>query len=149
MILPVFVILVSCDRGRVFEENIEIPGRRWNSEQAYSFKPGITDTSKVHHIYVNVRNSSEYPYSNLFLFVKVTSPSGNFINDTLELTLADERGYWLGRGVANVFFSQKMYKPSVRFPEPGIYEFDLTQGMRDLELMGIRSVGLRIEHVDE
>jgi gliding motility-associated lipoprotein GldH len=92
-----------------------------------------------------VRNTGKYEYSNLYLFVTAHSPNGNLVRDTVEITLADERGKWLGRGAASVFTLFYPYKTNIRFPMRGIYTFDIEQAMWIRDLGNISDIGLRIE----
>lgn len=141
----IFLLFSSCDKNRIFESNVEIPDQIWNKDKAVVFSPSIYDTLSIQNVFVNVRNTSSYPYNNLFLFITITSPSGQWILDTLELTLADKRGKWLGSGLGDLFFSRKVFKQRIRFPMEGSYTFEIRQGMRSGDLKGIRDVGLRIE----
>jgi len=138
----------SCDTNRVYEEYIGIQGETWSINQPVLFVTEIQDTSTIHNIFLNVRNTNTYDFSNLFLFIKTTSPSGQFIQDTLEIKLADEQGRWLGRGISSVFFNRSLYKRNIRFPYTGTYTFEVIHGMRSKQLEGIRDVGLRIEKVE-
>lgn len=146
-LILVFMIggLVSCDRNRIFEENTEINNQVWDLNHPVEFIPIISDSLGVCNVFLNIRNTDEYPYSNLFLFVTTTSPTGYWIKDTIEIIMADKRGKWTGSGIGGVFYNQKLFKANVRFPYPGRYSFKLEQGMRVDGLKGIRDVGLRIE----
>jgi len=142
------ITLISCDRNRVFEENMEIPKQMWNKNDQVEFLPVINDTLSVQNIYINIRNTGKYAYSNLFLFITTVSPAGKWIKDTLEIQLADSKGKWLGSGIGDIFFSRKLFKSYVRFPMTGVYKFSIQQGMRTDNLKGIRDVGIRIEKVE-
>ncbi len=106
----------------------------------------MTDTITLQSVFVNIRNYSDYPYSNLYLFIHVVSPAGDEVTDTVNFVLADERGRWLGRGIGDLYFIRLPYKRNIYFPYKGIYRFDITQGMRT-DLEGIRDVGIRVERV--
>lgn len=113
------------------------------------FRVNITDTSSTHSIYLNIRNSTDYPNSNLYLFIQTTSPTGASLRDTVEYWLADKRGRWLGKGFGAIRDNKLPYKTYIRFPDKGEYVFKIQQGMRAQNLKGIASVGLRIERVDD
>jgi gliding motility-associated lipoprotein GldH len=72
-------------------------------------------------------------------------PDGHIARDTIELTLADYDGRWLGSGMGSVKFSRFLLQKDVRFKQKGNYLFTLEQAMRVNELNGIRDIGLRIE----
>jgi len=141
----VLSILVSCDPNRLFEENYKIPNHLWNKDQSVEFISVVEDTLQVQNIYINIRNTGNYRYSNLYLYITTTAPSGQWIKDTLNIQLADSKGKWLGSGLGDIFFSRKLYKSYIRFPLKGDYKFSIQHGMRVDDLDGIRDVGIRIE----
>lgn len=147
--LPILVLtvimLISCDSARVYEENMKVPDQVWSNSNAMMFSPEITDSTDIYNVFINVRNSGNYSFSNLFLFITTTSPTGQWIKDTLEIPLANNRGKWLGSGVGDIYFNRQIFKENVRFPLPGVYSFEIVQGMRETDLKGIRDIGLRIE----
>jgi gliding motility-associated lipoprotein GldH len=151
MRFPLFVavcsllILLSCDPARVYEKNIKIPDGVWEKDHKVSFEVFIDDTVSAHNLYVNVRNTSLYPYSNLHLFIETTAPSGHAIRETFEVTLADERGKWLGSGLGDIWDLQQIYKKNVRFAQRGKYTIVYQHGMRVDRLPFVLDVGLRIE----
>ncbi len=142
----VLFFITACDAGMVYEKNKEIPGHVWKMREPLRFRVQVNDTISSHSIYINVRNYSDYPYSNLYLFIHVTSPVGDELTDTVNLTLADKRGKWLGKGLGDLYFIRAPYKRNIRFPYKGVYVFDIEQGMRR-DLSGIRDVGLRVERM--
>jgi gliding motility-associated lipoprotein GldH len=147
LLLAMTAMLFACDRNRVFEQNQAIANHRWNRSNVLVFNVEITDTINPHNIYVNVRNGGQYQYSNLFLFIKTMSPSGHWIRDTIECTLANEKGRWLGSGLGDIVTLQIPYKVNVRFPYPGLYSFEIEQAMRAEELKQVFDIGLRIERM--
>jgi gliding motility-associated lipoprotein GldH len=141
----IFLLLLSCDKNRVFEKNVKIPGNTWQKSNIIHFNVNISDTSSSHNVYINLRNRSQYAYSNIFMFITMHAPSGESVRDTFEITLADVRGRWLGRGIGNALSNQVLYLQNVRFPYRGIYVFDIEQAMWDEKLENIIDIGLRIE----
>jgi gliding motility-associated lipoprotein GldH len=147
-VILVVLICLSCgDRRNVFEKFIQVEGKSWNSSQIIQFNVNIPDTTEAHNIYIMVRNTSKYQFSNLFLFTTVHAPDGSFIRDTVEIPLADERGKWLGKGAASIFTTSYPYRTNIRFPLPGIYIFDIEQAMWNESLEDINDVGLKIEKI--
>ncbi len=135
----------SCDSKRFYEENFSIEKASWNNTNKAKFNVVINDTKSTYSLYLNVRNTGEYPYSNLFLFMKTTYPDGRFAIDTIECTLADNEGRWLGSGISDTKFNRLLFHRGVRFPKHGNYGFELEQAMRTNELKGISEVGIRID----
>jgi gliding motility-associated lipoprotein GldH len=136
---------ISCDRNRVFEENKNIPENLWYINNKVTFDINITDTVSANNLYINVRNSGSYSYSNLFVFLTTYLPDNTASKDTLECSLADASGKWLGSGLGDIWDNKILFKRDFRFPQKGKYRFEMVQGMRINPLPLIADVGLRIE----
>ena len=145
LILCIVVLCLSCDRNKVYEHFTAIQGPSWNSYDIIHFNVSIADTAVAHNVHISVRNTGQYEYSNLYLFVTAHSPNGSIVRDTIEVTLADDHGKWLGKGPASVYTLYYPYRQNIRFPLQGIYQFDIEQAMWIKELKYISHIGLRIE----
>lgn len=144
-VLLVTLFEISCDRMAVYDKNKPVPDYTWNYKDTFLFHVNIADTVHAHNIYINIRNSENYRYSNIYLFITTYAPNGNFLKDTFEITLADKSGKWLGQGAGNIFSLQVPYKKNVRFPYRGIYLFEIQHAMWNKDLHGIADVGIRVE----
>lgn len=138
-------LLSACDPAMVFEDTRNLQGADWAKDSSLVFRFNITDTTLVQNIYLTTRNAGNYPFSNLFLFITTTAPTGASLKDTLEITLAHPDGHWLGKGAGDLHYLRTPWRHNVRFPYPGIYTFRIRQGMRTDLLNGIGDVGIRIE----
>ena len=149
LLLILFVLpQQSCDPDRVYETNIKIPDGIWSQDNVIQFEVMIEDTSSNHNLLVNVRNTSLYPTSNLYLFIKTTAPSGHSVTDTVDVILADDRGKPLGSGLGDIWDLQQLYKQNIRFAQKGRYLFEYQQAMRIDRLPFVLDVGLRVEKVE-
>jgi gliding motility-associated lipoprotein GldH len=117
----------------------------WNLSNVPDFSVVINDTAQLSDIFFTIRNGSDYPFRNIFLFVTVYSPDGKSITDTLEYFLANEKGDWYGKGVGDIHELNLPYRTNVFFPERGTYLFYIQHGMRIGDLQGIYDFGLNIE----
>jgi gliding motility-associated lipoprotein GldH len=133
----------------VFESSENLKGASWGKNDALNFQVNITDTTGIHNVLITTRNLGSYRYSNLFLFINTTSPTGAHLVDTLEISLADAGGEWKGSGLGDLNYLRTPWRSQVRFPFPGVYSFSITQGMREDELKGIGDVGIRIEKTNQ
>jgi gliding motility-associated lipoprotein GldH len=140
-----FWILQSCDSKRFFEENKRIEKSVWNNKDKAIFNVLITDILSSYDFSINLRNSGDYQYSNIYLFLKTIFPDGKVARDTIECQLADYDGKWLGSGISNLKFNRFLFQKGVRFPQKGQYVFEVEQAMRVNDLKGISDIGIRIE----
>ena len=155
LILGVFLVFVSCDSNRIFDEYKSLENNSWPQAEPINFQAEITDTISRNNLYVTVRNNKLYPYSNLFLITNVIFPNGKKIVDTLQYEMADKNGKFLGNGISEIKHSKLILKENIIFPISGTYTVSIWQAMRNNgsinginQLQGITDVGLRIEKVN-
>lgn len=153
-LVAVCLNLVSCDSNSVFDEYQSV-SNQWNKDSVISFKVNPPDSTNAYNVFVNLRNTNDYKYSNLFLIVSSKFPNGKVIKDTLEYRMAKPNGEFLGTGFSDVKENKLWYKENVVFQETGDYQFDIQHAMRENgkvqgveNLEGITDVGLRIENIN-
>ena len=141
----IILFLSSCDLNRVFDENCSFENATWDRNKIVSFKIEISDTISQNQFFINIRNTTDYKYSNLYLFITTQLPDGNISKDTIECILADINGKWLGNGLSKLKENNILLKNDLVFPEKGSYIFEFEQAMRVEILRGIADIGIRIE----
>lgn len=144
------LLLAACGSGVVFQADTPIANGAWDSAFKPEFTFEITDTVSKHDVYIDVRHTGDYAYSDLYLFIDLAGPGGRTMRDTVECLLADPMGRWLGKGTGFIFASRThdakvLYRLGNRFPAAGRYTIRIEQGMRDDPLPGIIDVGVSIE----
>lgn len=142
-------LFASCDPGRLYEENKTIDQNAWYYKNKMFFDVQVKDTTKVYNVLVNVRVSSEYKYSNIFMLVNAINPDKRSDQRRIEIKLANETGKWLGSGLGDIYDYQFPAIRKVKFPQSGFYRFELEQNMRDDTLMHVKSAGIRVEESSE
>ena len=138
------VLVLSCNNA-VYNDSMQMPGEKWELMNIASFKVPVNDTLNSHDVIFTIRTGSAYPFRNIYLFVRTTSPDGKFITDTLEYSLANEKGNWFGKGFGDIHELNLPYKSNVYFPVKGTYQFDIRHGMRIEDLIGVYDFGLKIK----
>ncbi len=144
-LLLIGLLVMSCHRAYLYEDAVSLPKDGWSSENFIPFELTVEDTTGEYSIDLFIRNDGRYAFSNLFLFINTYAPTGAHIRDTIECTLADRSGKWLGRGIGGQYTFEIPYKYSVQFPFPGVYRFEIEQGMRQDPLSYITDVGISIK----
>lgn len=123
----------------------------WGQEVVEFNLPQL-DSLKNYNLFVNIRNTNEYKYNNIFLIVSINFPHGKTVTDTLEYRMANPDGTWIGQGIGDMKENKLWYKENVRFFEKGTYNVTVEQAMRNngevegvKKLEGITDVGVTIE----
>ena len=143
-IIIMAVAMAACDPGRVYDQTYTVEGQAWDRDSVFYYELLMEDSLSIHDFYITIRNNTDYPYSNLYLFITTRFPNGHATKDTIECILSDKNGKWLGSGSGRIRDNQIMLQQALRFPLKGIYQFYIEQGMRDKQLHGIEDIGLRI-----
>lgn len=147
-IAPFFLFLViisSCGSGVLVDRNKKIENSIWKSGDIVKFSVSVPDTVQLYNFYIDIRNSADYQYSNIFLFLKTLYPNGMYSIDTIECILADNTGKWLGKERGKIIDNRVLFRQGIRFKLSGNYSFEFEQAMREPELAGIEDFGIRID----
>ncbi|MEI6865068.1 gliding motility lipoprotein GldH [Flavicella sp.] len=152
LLFSLLISLSACDEHRVFDSYSSVGTVGWNKEDLVSFQFEMLDSIGSYDLFIQVRNTNEFEYSNLYLITELQYPSGFHVIDTLEYKMADSFGRWLGSGFTDIKENKLYYKENFEFSEKGTYGFNIQQAMRkrnELEgiqsLKGVSDVGFRIE----
>lgn len=153
--LLISVLIFSCDSNAVFDQYKSVPNQ-WNKDDIMSFKITPPDSINAYNLFVNLRNTSAYKYSNLYLIVGMNYPNGKVEKDTLEYEMTAPNGEFLGTGFSDVKenkFWYKGYDSPFKFNEDGEYTITIQHAMRKngkvdgiKDLEGITDIGFRIEN---
>ena len=145
-LLPLLLVMLQgCDKHVYFTDEHDVDETGWNMADAAVFDVDVDDTLQVFDFYIDVRNNVHFPKANVFFFINTTFPDGSVAYDTLECPLADVEGHWYGRRTGRYVDSRYVFRRHVIFPRTGLYRFEILHGMRDTNVVGMKSVGLRIE----
>jgi gliding motility-associated lipoprotein GldH len=143
--ITIFGLLISCsDENIIFNEYVDIENTQLSYKDTIIFQTSILDTINLHNVFLQLRTSTDYKWSNMFIFSEIYFPNNKTRTDTFEVFLMDKNGNWNGDKsgiVAN--FKHSLYK-NIKFPIKGDYKFKLIQAMRDTILKEVISVGLKI-----
>ena len=145
-VLFLLAFLISCNNGTIYSENKLIKNEKWSSKDTLKFQFQVEDTLSAYEFLVNIRNTTDYKYSNFFMFIHILFPDKKRrADDTLECVLADGLGKWLGKGHGKIRDNRIVYRKNILFPRKGIYKVLMIHGMREENIMGISDVGFMVK----
>lgn len=142
------LLATGCSDPRaVIDQNTGVTAHNWTYLNKFSYAVKIDDTHIAYNLYMNLRVTSDYKYSNLFVLISETGPDRKTAIKRYELKLASKNGEWLGKGSGNLYSYQLPFLTNYKFPASGVYTFVIEQNMRDNPLREVSDVGLRVEKV--
>jgi gliding motility-associated lipoprotein GldH len=155
VLLFVTLLFFSCDEKQFFSEYKELDGS-WKKSDTLRFTFEQKDTVNPYHLFLNVRNNNDYPFSNMYLIVTIKEPGKKptIKVDTLEYLMSNPDGTLLGEGFSDIKESKLWYLENFKFKRAGKYNVEVVQAVRETgkvngvsELKGITELGLRIEKI--
>ena len=149
-VLP--LLLGACEQEKVYHAYVDFEDRAWLSEKVPQFTFSIGDTTVAYDVYCNVRNSTQYPYSRIFIQYSLGDTLGHTQDGRLIHTyLFDAKtGEPLGKsGLGDLYDHQIPILKNHKFKSTGPHRVRFEQYMRTDTLTGIISVGLGVEHVKQ
>lgn len=147
IILLSSVFFFACDKDRIFEENRDIKDGNWFADTIPVYKIKIEDNKLNYNLCFNIRNRSDYSFSNLYMKYYLLDSTGSQISSQMtEMYLFEPKtGSPFGKGVGDLFDHQYVAVNNLTFPHNGNFTIKVKQYMRENPLKGITSVGIRIE----
>ena len=143
------VMLVSCnDQQAIIDTNIELDKFNWSYSEKVKIPFTIEQVEKSYNLFLNLRHTSDYRYSNIFLLIQIIDPNGKKTTERKEFKLALPDGEWLGSGSGNLYSYQILFKENFKFTLKGKYTIELEQNMRDNPLDYITDAGIRVERAN-
>ena len=131
------IMLSACQNRTICHTYRTIHANGWNRQDSLLFPiPVIHDTATPLHLTVEIRNTSKYPYTNLFLTIN---------GDTMECILANGKGEWTGKGISTLYQNQFPYEKSLQIAHPDTLMLNIRHIMSDSLLQGIQDIGIRLE----
>ena len=91
----------SCQQNNSFDRYMSIPNG-WDKQEIVSYEFVAPDILKPYNLFVNLRTTTDYKFSNIFLVVELNYPHGKVTKDTLEYIMAKPSGELLGSGFTSV-----------------------------------------------
>lgn len=151
----ILFLIISCESNSPFSTNKSVSGV-WNKDEVIDFDLPQLDSLKTYNLFVNLRNTNDYKYNNIFLIVSMNFPHGKIVTDTLEYKMAQPDGTWLGKGISSIKDNKLWYKEYVSFKEEGIYTVSIKHAVRNngtiegvTNLEGITDIGFSVEEITQ
>ena len=138
-LLVAAILCAGCGTGPVSSDAAEVNPEGWNSTDTVRLEFTVNNPDHRHDLQLGLRHNEDYPFSNLYLFVRLVYPNGRTLTDTLACPLAAPGGQWYGRGGKWIEHNIG-YKQGVGFPLQGRYALEVVHAMRRDPLPGLSDI---------
>ena len=150
-VIPSFIfvlLLISCKNDNYFQKSETISQPGWALNQIISFNDSLNSNAPEKlHLEINIRHTNIYPYQNIWLFVQTKGSDGSVRKDSVNWTLSEPNGRWLGAGWGSFYDVSYQLKDIVIHKTKGKkrwFSIEIQHGLRDEHIEGIETVGVRL-----
>ena len=139
------VLFISCEKNYTYEKVQGIDDYSWDQGNKLAFTVEIEDTSATYNMYLIVRHTADYQFTNLYVNLHTFYPSGKKGSLLKSIELGDNTKLsWLGECMNDICDRQEEIVEGIKFQEKGEYKFLVEQIMRTNPLDDVMGVGLKI-----
>lgn len=110
---------IDYQKHHTFEKNT------WHTDSLLEFNYNSLDTNYTYDVVLQLRHNVYYEFQNLFIFILESDKQ-----DTVEFTVADKRGRWIGSGVGDVRKIELVYQKNKKLGHDFGFNFLIEQAMR-------------------
>jgi gliding motility-associated lipoprotein GldH len=138
------LILASCSTAPVYEKSYDFQDNNWSQKVKPSFTVDIKDTSKAYDFVITLRTTTEYKFSNLWIYLNSATPDGHKVREPYEIKLTKPDGSWIGKKTGTIV-ENSLYFRNRKMPKGGKYVFVIEQGITQSLIDEVIDIGLRVE----
>ena len=142
----VALLLVSCSDTPFFEKSYSFPKNEWHEDVKPMFKVVITDTTQYYDFVITLRTTTDYAFSNAWIYLNTKTPDGQSAREPFEIKIANSDGSWVGNKSGTVVENYLSFRRK-KLPKKGTYYFTLEQAVTQKTLHEVLDVGLLVNQV--
>ena len=147
----IFILLVSlvfsaCEKPPTFEKSYAFSKKQWNQQVKPRFTVAIKDTIKEYDFVLTIRTTTDYKYSDLWIYINTISPDGKKAREPFKICITNPDGTWIGVKTGTIVENQFKFGKS-KLPLKGKYTFILEQGITESKIDQVLDIGLNVQEV--
>lgn len=145
-IISIFLglLFTACEEQPYFEKVYSFDNNEWTQKVKPTFVVDIKDISKPYNFIVTIRTTTDYKYSNLWMYMNTKTPSGEKGREPFQMLITNPDGSWIGKKTGTVV-ENALYFKKRKLPKKGKYVFTLEQGITESKIDEILDIDLRVE----
>ncbi len=133
--------LISCESAPTFEKSYVFENKEWKQNVKPSFTVDIKDATKEYDFVLTLRTTTEYKFSNLWIYMNTQTPNKESARESFEIKITNPDGSWIGKKTGTIVENSLNFKRR-KLPLKGKYTFILEQGITDSKIDQVLDIGL-------
>ncbi len=148
VVLVIGLILSSCGETPFYKEVYSFENREWAQDVKPSYEVDIKDIKKEYDFTLSLRVTTDYEFSNLWVFMKTIAPDGSTAREPFEIQITNEDGSWVGEK-SGTMVTTNLYFRKRQLPLKGKYKFTIEQGITASKINEVLDLTFTIDGVKE
>ena len=140
-IVAFLFILFSCSSIPVYEKVYVFENNKWDQSVKPQFSVNIDDTSKLYDFTITLRTTTDYMYSNLWIYLNSQTPDKQQSREPFEIKITDANGEWMGKKTGSIV-EHTIYFTKRKLPVKGKYVFAIEQGITESIVDQVLDIGM-------
>ena len=146
--ISILLLLSACGKVPHYEKSYSFKKKEWTRDIKPSFEVDINDIDKKYNFTVLLRTTTDYNYSNLWIFLKTEAPDGTSAREPFQIHLANPEGAWLGNKTGTVVETALYFKER-KLPLKGKYTFIIEQGITSKQVDEVLDITFIVDEAVE
>lgn len=142
-VLALVAVLASCGDIPVYEKSYTFQNNVWDQNVKPSFAIDIKDITKEYDFILTLRTTTDYKFSNLWIYLNTTTPDGQKAREPFQIHITNPDGSWIGKKTGTVVENELVFKRK-KLPVKGKYVFVLEQAITESQIGEVLDVGLMV-----
>lgn len=138
------MLLASCGETPHYQKVYSFKNKTWDLEVKPKYIVDIQDPDKEYDFELTLRTTTDYKYSNLWIFMKTTTPGGEVAREPFEIRITNEDGTWIGNKSGTIVETPITFK-SRKLPEKGKYTFVIEQAITEKEVAEVLDLQFTVD----
>lgn len=135
--LIVGLVLTSCGKQPMYIKTYDFSDHTWGGGESPEFKFRTNDTKNAYNFVLTLRTTTDYEYSNLWVFMYTKSPNKKIRKDTLNFPIAEPNGKWIGENSGSIVENEFLIGFNKKFPAKGKYTIWFEQAIMQKEVNNV------------
>jgi gliding motility-associated lipoprotein GldH len=140
------LLFTACGNLPTYEKAYTFKDKVWKQNVKPVFVVDIQDTSKAYNFTLTLRTTTDYKYSNLWVYLNTKTPKKQTGREAFEIKTTYPDGTWIGTKTGTIVEHTLNFNKR-KLPEKGNYVFILEQGITQSIVDEVLDISLIVEEV--
>jgi gliding motility-associated lipoprotein GldH len=103
------LLLWSCEQPAFYERSYTFKRNTWEQNVKPRFVVDLKELDKEHVFVLTLRTTTDYKYSNLWVFLNTKNPKGETTREPVEIAVTNPDGSWVGKKTGTIVETEVVF----------------------------------------